>query len=76
MAARSFGFHTNITGSVAKFFDFTVNTNPVITLFDKGKGNTLDLSGFTEAVNGRPDGRRIQQCRRAGQTISASPSAP
>ena len=43
-----FGFHTNITGDIAQFFDFTVNTHPVVTLFDVGIGNTLDLSGFTE----------------------------
>jgi len=42
-----FGFHTNITGDIAQFFDFTINTRPVITLFDTGVGNTLDLSGYT-----------------------------
>lgn len=44
-----FGFHTNITGSLAKFFDFTVNTDPVVTLWDGGGKNTLDLSGFSTA---------------------------
>jgi serralysin len=42
-----FGFHTNIAGDIAQFFDFTVNTKPVIALFDTGVGNTLDASGFT-----------------------------
>jgi serralysin len=42
-----FGFHTNIAGDIAQFFDFTINTKPVITLFDTGVGNTLDASGFT-----------------------------
>lgn len=42
-----FGFHTNIVGDIAQFFDFTINTRPVITLFDTGTGNTLDVSGFT-----------------------------
>jgi serralysin len=41
-----FGFNTN-TG-IAQF-DFTQNTTPVVTLFDIGTGNTLDLSGFTSA---------------------------
>lgn len=41
-----FGFHTNITGALKPFFDFTQNTTPVITLWDKGSNNTLDLSGF------------------------------
>jgi hypothetical protein len=42
-----FGFHTNITGALKPFFDFTQNTKPVVTLWDKGTNNTLDLSGFT-----------------------------
>ena len=42
-----FGFHTNLIGDIAPFFDFTKNFYPIITLWDKGTGNTLDLSGFT-----------------------------
>lgn len=42
-----FGFNCNITGAIRPFFDFTQNTKPVITIWDKGTGNTLDLSGFT-----------------------------
>lgn len=42
-----FGFNTNIAGDIAQFFDFAVNTRPVITLFDTGLHNTLDVSGFT-----------------------------
>ena len=41
-----FGFHAN-TGIAS--FDFTQNTNPVVTLFDTGRANTLDLSGFAGA---------------------------
>lgn len=42
-----FGFNSNIAGPVKQFFDFTVNKNPVITLWDGGTNNTLDLSGFS-----------------------------
>jgi Peptidase M10 serralysin C terminal len=42
-----FGFNTNVTGAIQPFFDFTQNTKPVITIWDKGTNNTLDLSGFT-----------------------------
>ena len=42
-----FGFNTNIQGAAAAFFDFSINTKPIVTLFDTGGGNTLDLSGFT-----------------------------
>lgn len=48
-----FGFHTNVSSSISNFFDFTVNTLPVITIWDGGTGNTLDLSGYSanETVN-------------------------
>jgi Ca2+-binding RTX toxin-like protein len=42
-----FGFHTNISGALKPFFDFTQNATPVITIWDKGANNTLDLSGFS-----------------------------
>lgn len=43
-----FGFHSNIGGQIQPFFDFTVNSQPIVTLFDAGLGNTLDLSGFNQ----------------------------
>lgn len=43
-----FGFNSNIAGDLHNFFDFTINVNPVMTIFDTGTGNTLDLSGFTK----------------------------
>lgn len=48
-----FGFDTNITGLIQPFFDFTQNTNPVITLWDSGSNNTLNLSGYssTDTIN-------------------------
>lgn len=42
-----FGFNTNIQGDIAQFFDFTLNSRPVVTLFDTGRGNSLDLSGYS-----------------------------
>jgi hypothetical protein len=42
-----FGFNSNITGLISSYFDFTVNTNPVITIWDGGPNNTLDLSGWS-----------------------------
>jgi hypothetical protein len=46
-----FGFHTNITGALQPFFDFTQNKTPVITIWDKGTNNTLDLSGFSGSAS-------------------------
>ncbi len=45
-ANNIFGFHSNIDSSINAFFDFDVNRVPVVTLFDVGTNNTLDLSGF------------------------------
>jgi serralysin len=41
-----FGFNTNITGALANYFNFNLNSTPVLTLYDQGTGNTLDLSGY------------------------------
>lgn len=52
---QTFGFN-NTTGLTA--FDFSLNLHPVVTLWDAGAGNTLDLSGFTadtsETINLNP----------------------
>jgi len=42
-----YGFNCNIAGPLHNFFDFTVNSNPIVTLWNAGTGNTLDLSGFS-----------------------------
>ncbi len=44
-----FGFNSNIAGPSGMFFDFTQNTFPILTLFDTGTNNTLDLSGYNTA---------------------------
>ena len=44
-----FGFNSNIGGRLQRFFDFTNNTTPVVTLFSTGTNNTLNLSGFSQA---------------------------
>ncbi|MCW2285290.1 serralysin [Rhodoblastus acidophilus] len=41
-----FGFNCNIGDESRVFFDFTVDTAPIATLFDHGLNNTLDLSGY------------------------------
>ena len=45
-----FGYHDNVSGLVAgvgihDFFNFSAIITPVVTLYDSGTGNTLDLSG-------------------------------
>ena len=53
-----FGFNCNIAGPIEPFFDFTINTSPVVTLWDEGTGNTLDVSGFAApaVIDLRPGG--------------------
>lgn len=45
---RVFGFNSNIGGEIGRFYDFTANIHPVVTLWSGGTGNTLDLSGFSQ----------------------------
>jgi serralysin len=46
---QTFGFNCNIAGPTESFFDFNINTKPIITIWDEGLGNTLDASGFTSS---------------------------
>jgi Ca2+-binding RTX toxin-like protein len=45
---KVFGFNCNIPGDVGRYFDFNVNSNPVVTLWATGSNNTLDVSGYAE----------------------------
>ena len=47
---QTFGFNTSLTGLIKPYFDFTVNTKPVITIWSGGLNNTLDLSGWSAAA--------------------------
>lgn len=42
-----YGFHSTITGAQAKIYDFALNANPIMTLFDSSGIDTLDLSGYS-----------------------------
>ncbi|MEI8159017.1 MAG: Ig-like domain-containing protein [Burkholderiales bacterium] len=42
-----YGFGSNITGTMASIYDFTVNQNPILTIFDSGGIDTLNLSGWS-----------------------------
>ncbi|WP_421996261.1 M10 family metallopeptidase C-terminal domain-containing protein [Reyranella sp.] len=43
-----FGFNANIEGPIGQFYDFNLNHNPIVTIWESGRGNTLDLSGFSD----------------------------
>ena len=47
---ETFGFNASaVLKSSMPQFDFTMNTHPVVTIYDSGTGNSLDLSGFSFA---------------------------
>lgn len=43
---QTYGFHSDISGPLGDFYDFSVNTSPVVTIFNEGTGNTIDLTEF------------------------------
>lgn len=43
-----FGFNSTVEGPLGFIYDFTSNKRPVVTLYDQGTGNALDLSGFSQ----------------------------
>ncbi len=46
----TFGFNSSFAANSAlSVYNFAVNTVPVVTLYDAGQNNTLDLSGFSAA---------------------------
>ena len=45
-----FGFDCNISSVIEPYFDFTKNTTPIVTLWDRGSNNTLDLAGFSASA--------------------------
>ena len=42
-----YGFGSNINGMAASIYDFVVNRHPILTIYDSGGNDTLNLSGWT-----------------------------
>lgn len=42
-----YGFNSNVTGTMAPIFDFTLNAHPILTIYDAAGNDTLDLSGWS-----------------------------
>lgn len=45
-----YGFNSNIDGINQQIFDFKQNAHPIITIYDAGGNDTLDLSGWSTPV--------------------------
>ena len=43
----TYGFNSNVAGTTAQLYDFLLNKNPIMALFDSSGNDTLDLSGWT-----------------------------
>jgi uncharacterized repeat protein (TIGR02059 family) len=43
----TYGFNSNISGIQSSIFDFKLNANPIITIYDAGGVDTLDFSGWS-----------------------------
>lgn len=43
-----YGFRSNVDGPMAQILDFTRNPYPILTIFDSGGTDTLDLSGWSD----------------------------
>ncbi|NYT83875.1 M10 family metallopeptidase C-terminal domain-containing protein [Alcaligenaceae bacterium] len=52
----TYGFGSTVTGLTADIYDFSVNLNPILTIYDGGGVDTLNLSGWgsDSHVNLRP----------------------
>jgi|FEC22Drversion2_1045045.scaffolds.fasta_scaffold00842_9 Peptidase M10 serralysin C terminal/Domain of unknown function (DUF4114) len=44
---HTFGFNSNIQGPIGKYFNFDVNQHPIVTIWENGHNNTLDLSKYS-----------------------------
>ena len=42
-----YGFNCNISGTAAQLYNFSINNNPIMALFDSAGNDTLDLSGWS-----------------------------
>jgi serralysin len=70
-----YGFNSNLTGTAAKFYDFDVNGNPILCLFDSSGTDTLDLSGFSTTCSISLVAGTFSDCNQMTNNISIAYSA-
>ena len=64
-----FGFNSNIAALDRTLFRFHCEHNPVITIWDGGLNNTLDLSGWSTPCDDQSQSRDVQQRERPDNNI-------
>jgi Ca2+-binding RTX toxin-like protein len=70
-----YGFNSNITGSAATFYNFDLNGNPILTIYDSAGVDTLDLSGYTTRCNISLVGGTYSDCNEMTYNIGIAYSA-
>lgn len=46
-----YGFNSNVTGQLGSIFNFKLNKNPILTIYDSAGSDALDLSGWNTPSN-------------------------
>lgn len=57
-----YGFNSNVTGDLAAIYNFAQNTHPILTIYDAGGVNTLDLSGYSTSSSINLNGGAFSSC--------------
>lgn len=57
-----YGFHSNVAGNLGAVYDFSQNAHPILTIYDAGGINTLDLSGYSTASTINLNGGAFTSC--------------
>lgn len=66
----TYGFNAHFSGAYRAAFDFSVNTRPLVTIFDNGGNDTLNASGFRDAANNpRPVSLDLNQGQEHGSFL-------
>lgn len=73
--ATVYGFNSNISGNAGKIFDFDVNGNPILCIYDAGGNDTIDLSGFSTRSSISLVAGTFSDCNEMTNNISIAYSA-
>lgn len=65
-----YGFNCNLAGDAAKIYNFNLNAHPVLTLYDAGGNDTLDLSGWGTASTINLNAGEFSNCNRMTYNIA------
>lgn len=74
--ATTYGFNSTITSGAAKqFFNFDINENPILCIYDSSGNDTLDLSGFSTTCSISLVAGTFSDCNQMTNNISIAYTA-